>query len=438
MRRTESVNKGGIKCSLFDLVRHARIGYRRQMDIQEFLGQTLLVIGQHEVSLAHVLLAAAGALFCLILAIAIGQWRSAKSRALSVEDSEARAREAEERMAEILRTQSEMQGRMQTMAEIFGARQSEMTQSIRERLDGMTSRIGQTMTDQTRATHENLAKLQERLAVIDSAQSNIRALAGEVVTLQSILSNKQTRGAFGQARMETIVADGLPMGAFEFQATLSNGNRPDCLILMPNGSPALAIDAKFPLEAFNAIRAAETADETRLAEGQFRRDMEIHIKDISSKYLIQGETQDTAFLFVPSESVFAEIHEKFENIVQKAHRSRVVIVSPSLLMLSIQVIQSVLKDARMREQAHLIQGEVARLMDDVSRVDERVRKLAGHFAMAQKDVDEVLVSTGKVTKRGQRIEALEFGEPPAAQAEPVARVEAKSGNLRLRVVDGDE
>jgi DNA recombination protein RmuC len=433
----ESVNNGRAKCSLFDLVRRPRIGYRGTMDIQEFLGQTLLTAGQYKVSMGHALIAAAAALFCLILAIAIGQWRSATSRALSVEDSEARAREAEERMAEILRTQSEMQGRMQTMAEIFGSRQSEMTQSIRERLDGMTSRIGQTMTDQTRATHENLAKLQERLAVIDSAQSNIRALAGEVVTLQSILSNKQTRGAFGQARMETIVADGLPMGAFEFQATLSNGNRPDCLILMPNGSPSLAIDAKFPLEAFNAIRAAETADETRLAEGQFRRDMEIHIKDISSKYLVQGETQDTAFLFVPSESVFAEIHEKFEGIVQKAHRSRVVIVSPSLLMLSIQVIQSVLKDARMREQAHLIQGEVARLMDDVSRVDERVRKLAGHFAMAQKDVDEVLVSTGKVTKRGQRIEALEFGELPAAP-EPAARVEAKSGNLRLRVVDGDE
>jgi DNA recombination protein RmuC len=407
------------------------------MDIQEYLDQTLLIVGQYPVSLGQVLLAALGLLGLLILVIAIGVWRGAKARALELDETSERARIAEERMADILKAQAEMHGRMQTMAEIFGSRQSEMTQSIRERLDGMTSRIGQTMTDQTRATHENLAKLQERLAVIDSAQSNIRALAGEVVTLQSILSNKQTRGAFGQARMETIVADGLPMGAFEFQATLSNGNRPDCLINMPNGSPSLAIDAKFPLEAYNAIRAAETPDETRLAETQFRRDMDIHIKDISSKYLIQGETQDTAFLFVPSESVFAEIHEKFENVVQKAHRSRVVIVSPSLLMLSIQVIQSVLKDARMREQAHLIQGEVARLMDDVSRVDERVRKLAGHFAMAQKDVEEVLVSTGKVTKRGQRIEALEFGEMPAA-VEPVARVEAKSGNLRLRVVEGDD
>ena len=409
------------------------------MDIQEFLGQVVLTVGQRDITLGQCIIAAAAGIVVLLLALAIGLWRGAKAREAAALESSIRASEAEEQLADILRSQSEMQGRMQTMAEIFGSRQSEMTQAIRERLDGMTSRIGQTMVDQTKATHENLAKLQERLAVIDSAQSNISALAGQVVTLQSILSNKQTRGAFGQARMETIVADGLPMGAYEFQATLSNGTRPDCLVLMPNGSPSLAIDAKFPLEAWNAIRAAESAEDKRLAENQFRRDMDIHIKDVSSKYLVQGETQDTAFLFVPSESVFAEIHENFENVVQKAHRARVVIVSPSLLMLSIQVIQSVLKDARMREQAHLIQGEVVRLIEDVSRVDERVRKLAGHFAMAQKDVDEVLVSTGKVTKRGQRIEALEFGEVPAAPVtEPAPRVEAKAGQLRLRVVEGDE
>jgi DNA recombination protein RmuC len=408
------------------------------MDIQEYLNQTIIIVGQYPVSLGQVLLAALGLLAVLILIIAIGVWQSAKARAAELTETEERARIAEERMADILKAQAEMHGRMQTMAEIFGSRQSEMTQAIRERLDGMTSRIGQTMTDQTRATHENLAKLQERLVAIDTAQSNIRALAGEVVTLQSILSNKQTRGAFGQARMETIVADGLPAGAFEFQPTLSNSTRPDCLILMPNGSPSLAIDAKFPLEAYNALRAAELPEDKRAAEAQFRRDMDVHIKDISSKYLIQGETQDTAFLFVPAESIFAEIHEKFESIVQKAHRARVVIVSPSLLMLSIQVIQSVLKDARMREQAHLIQGEVSRLMEDVSRVDERVRKLAGHFAMAQKDVEDVLVSTGKVTRRGQKIEALEFGDEPVPEPERVARVEAKSGQLRLRVVEGDE
>jgi DNA recombination protein RmuC len=409
------------------------------MNLEEFLSQTVITLGATAFSVGQVLAASAVLAALLIIILAVALWRQSAARANAEAQVAERAREAEERMSDILKSQAEMQGRMQTMAEIFGSRQQEMTQSIRERLDGMTHRIGQTMTEQTKSTHENLAKLQERLAVIDTAQANIRSLAGEVVTLQSILSNKQTRGAFGQARMEVIVADGLPSGAFEFQATLSSGVRPDCLIRMPNGAPSLAVDAKFPLEAWNAIRASETPEARRQAEALFRRDMDVHIKDVSEKYLIQGETQDTAFLFVPSESVFAEIHENFEGIIQKAHRARVVIVSPSLLMLSIQVIQAILKDARMREQAHLIQGEVARLMDDVGRLDERVRKLQGHFQQTTKDVDDILISTSKVTKRGQRIEALEFGEAapaPEAPEKPVAV--SKTGQLRLRVVEGED
>ena len=408
------------------------------MNIQEILSQPAITLGSSVFTLGQVLATLAAFAALLIVILGISLWRAARGRAVSETQMAERAREAEERMADILKSQSEMQGRMQTMAEIFGSRQSEMTQAIRERLDGMTHRIGQTMTEQTKSTHDNLAKLQERLAVIDTAQSNIRALAGEVVTLQSILSNKQTRGAFGQARMETIVADGMPAGAYEFQATLTTGVRPDCLIRMPNGAPSLAIDAKFPLESWNAIRAAETPEARRVAETQFRRDMDVHVRDVSEKYLIQGETQDTAFLFVPSESVFAEIHEHFEAIVQKAHRARVVIVSPSLLMLSIQVIQAILKDARMREQAHLIQGEVSRLMDDLGRLDERVRKLQGHFQLTAKDVDDILVSTSKVTKRGQRIEALEFGEPPAAEVKEAPVATSKTGQLRLRVVEGED
>jgi DNA recombination protein RmuC len=408
------------------------------MDIQELLAQPAITLGSRVFSLGQSLTALAAIVALLIFVLCVSLWRSGKARAVSEAQAAERGHDAEERMSDILKSQSEMQGRMQTMAEIFGSRQSEMTQAIRERLDGMTTRIGQTMTEQTKSTHDNLAKLQERLAVIDTAQSNIRALAGEVVTLQSILSNKQTRGAFGQARMETIVADGMPSGAYEFQATLSSGVRPDCLIRMPNGAPSLAIDAKFPLESWNAIRGAETPEARRVAETSFRRDMDVHVKDVSEKYLIQGETQDTAFLFVPSESVFAEIHEHFEAIVQKAHRARVVIVSPSLLMLSIQVIQAILKDARMREQAHLIQGEVSRLMDDLGRLDERVRKLQGHFQLTAKDVDDILVSTSKVTKRGQRIEALEFGEAAVAEVKEAPVATSKTGQLRLRVVEGEE
>jgi DNA recombination protein RmuC len=420
-------------------------------DLTPILSEPVARLGATTVTLGHALAFGAILFLGLLLAFVVALWRSAKARTIAAAEAADHARDAEARMAGILQSQAEMQGRMGAIAEVFGARQAELTQSIGQRLDAMTGRIGQTMTEQTKSTHESLAKLQERLAIIDTAQGNIQSLAGQVVQLQAILSNKQTRGAFGQSRMEAIVADGLPHFAYEFQETLSNGGRPDCLVKMPNGAPSLAIDAKFPLEAWNAIRAADSAELQKVAAQAFRRDIEVHVRDIAAKYLIQGETQDTAFMFVPSESVFAEIHENFEAIVHKAHRSRIVIVSPSLLMLSIQVIQAILKDARMREQAHLIQDEVIRLMEDVGRLDERVRKLQTHFGQSARDIDDILVSTSKVTKRGQKIEALEFGVQPAedgageasrgaaAKLEPGPRAaDSKTGQLRLRVVEGDE
>ncbi|WP_322990101.1 DNA recombination protein RmuC [Hoeflea sp.] len=417
----------------------------------------LFDLGGSAVTLGQALLGLAVALLLLFGWLALALTRANRLRAQADAAAAARTAQADARLAEILKAQSEMQGRMGTMAELFGARQAELNQSIGQRLDGMTQRIGTTLTDQTRTTHENLSKLQERLAVIDTAQANIQSLARDVVGLQAILSNKQTRGAFGQSRMETIVQDGLPMGAFSFQPTLSNGMRPDCTIAMPNDAPDLVIDAKFPLEAWNAMRAAETEGSgeqaAQSAQQRFRRDIEVHIRDISEKYLLAGETQDTAFLFVPSESIFAEIHENFEAIVHKAQRARVVIVSPSLLMLSIQVIQALLKDARMREQAHLIQGEVLRLMEDLSRLDDRTRKLQAHFSMAQKDVDLILTSSDKLSKRGAKIEALEFAQTaddakPAAATRPAQesapttqqnpKFEPRSTTLKLRVVDEDE
>jgi DNA recombination protein RmuC len=406
------------------------------------LNATLFTIGEYPVTLAMFLICAGAALVAMLILAALAWSASRRSAENARLEAERRAGDAELRMAEILKAQTEMQGRIAAMTDVFGTRQHELNQSINQRIDGMSHRIGQSMTEQTRATHENLRRLQERLAVIDTAQNNIQALAKDVVGLQAILSNKQTRGAFGQSRMETIVADGLPMGAYEFQATLTNGSRPDCLIRMPNGQPSLVVDAKFPLEAWNAIRDAGP-EGARVASQQFRRDIEVHIRDISEKYLIRGETQDTAFMFVPSESIFAEIHENFEAIVQRAHKARIVIVSPSLLMLSIQVIQSVLKDQRMREQAHLIQGEVIRLMEDLTRLDDRVQKLQGHFSAAQKDVEQIVTSSSKLAKRGERIEAMEFEVVPpqgivpgTAEAAPRS-VESRTGQLKLRVVDED-
>jgi DNA recombination protein RmuC len=374
-----------------------------------------------------VLFAAAAAIGLLVFLLVLGSARRrAAVRRLA-------AAEANAQVAELARAQFEMNGRIEAMGKILGSRQAELLQGLSERLDGLGQRIGQSMTDTTRSTHENLSRLYERLAVITEAQKNITTLAGQVGQLQQILANKQTRGAFGQARMEAIVQDGLAAGSYEFQATLSNGTRPDCLIRLPNGASGLVVDAKFPLEAWNAIRAAGTPEATRTAEAQFRRDTLKHVQDIADRYLVPGETQDTAFMFVPSESVFADIHERFEDVVQRALRAHVVIVSPSLLMLSIQVVQSLLRDARMREQAHVIQDEVVKLMDDVRRLDDRVRKLQNHFGAAVGDIEQILTSTRKITSRGAKIEAVELDDAEVKPA--VAERETSTPQLPFTAVE---
>jgi DNA recombination protein RmuC len=343
-------------------------------------------------------------------------WRGTRARAVAEE----RARELDLRLAEMARLQAEMTGRMQTMAEVFGSRQADLARAVSERLDGLTHRLGSSMVETSRSTEASLARLGERMAVIDRAQRSMSDLASEVLQLRSILADKQARGAFGQGRMEAIVADALPPNAYTFQATLPTGVRPDCLIHLPNGAPPLVVDAKFPLEAWTALGAAETDDERKLAGTRFRRDVLRHVIDIRDKYLLPGETQDTAFLFVPSESIFADLHERFEDLVQKAQRARVVIVSPSLLMLSIQVVQAVLRDHRMREQAHLIQAEVVHLIDDVARLHDRVLKLQAHHGQAAKDLEQIVISSEKLQRRAARIEDVEMGEAvPAGPVVPI-------------------
>lgn len=368
------------------------------------------------VSLGEALIGAA----LLLLGAAVLTLVSVSRQAGRARDAEWRAaehaRELEARIADLLKVQSEMTGRMQTMAEVFGSRQGDLMRAVNERLDGMSHKLGQSMAETTRRTHDGLRHLHERLAVIDRAQATIRDLSGQVGALQSILDNKQARGAFGQGRMEAIVQDALAPGAFSFQATLSTRVRPDCLIHLPNGAPPLVVDAKFPLEAYNELKQAEGPEPLKQARARFRRDIGKHLTDIAERYLIPGETQDTAFMFVPSESIFAEIHEHFSDLVQKAHRVRVVIVSPSLLLLSIQVVQSVLRDARLREEAHRIQAEVAHLVADVDRLDERVRKLQQHFGQAGRDIEQILISTDKIGKRGRNIGDLDLAPPRGEQA----------------------
>jgi DNA recombination protein RmuC len=209
--------------------------------------------------------------------------------------------------------------------------------------------------------------------------------------------------------MEIIVQDGLPKDCYAFQHTLKNGKRPDCCIFLPDQRP-LVIDAKFPLEAVTALRDAKNDDERKQAAARLRQDVARHVADIAEKYLIPGETQELALMFVPSESVYAELHDGFDDVVQKAFRAKVVIVSPSLLMLAIHVIQQIQKDARIREAADKIHAEVGHLMDDLRRLQERVLKLQTHFGQANEDVRQILISAEKVEKRGNRIQAVEFDD----------------------------
>ena len=316
---------------------------------------------------------------------------------------------------------------VRTMGDVIANRQTELTRHVNERLDAVSHRLGESMQTTTQHTVENLNKLNERLAVIDHAQKNITDLASQVTSLQSVLSNKQTRGAFGQGRMEAIIQDNLPKSQYAFQHTLVNGKRPDCVVFLPDQRP-LVIDAKFPLEAVTALRDAKTDEERKFAAARVRTDVMKQINDISDRYLIAGETQDIALMFVPSESLYAELHDGFDDLVQKAYRLQVMVVSPTLLMLAIQVIQQIQKDARMREAADKIHGEVGHLMDDISRLGDRVRKLQQHFNQSNEDVRQVLISLEKIEKRGDRIKQVEFDEDdtpePAKVAAPVFKLQA--------------
>jgi DNA recombination protein RmuC len=318
---------------------------------------------------------------------------------------------AEQRLADL-------NARVLAMGELLAKAQSQLQHTVHERLDAVTARLGESMQTSTKHTAEHLQQLHARLAVIDSAQKNITDLASQVTSLQSVLANKQSRGAFGQARMEMIIQDGLPKDCYEFQATLTNNARPDCVVHLPDG-PSLVIDAKFPLEAVTAFREAKSEDDRKLAITRVRTDIAKHVGDIAAKYLIPGETQDMALMFVPSESVYAELYDGFDDVFQKAYRAKVIIVSPSLLMLAIQVIQQIRRDARMREAAGKILVEVGLLVADVNRLRDRVENLDKHFGQANSDVKQILISADKIVNRGDRIRDVEFGgEPPSADILP--------------------
>jgi DNA recombination protein RmuC len=376
------------------------------------MNQIVFMIGDLPVRALDALIGFGALVLLLLLAIAIVVARSGRRGAELAMLQAMRADELEQRLSEVLRVQNEASGRADAIAHSLAGRQAELARAVNERLDSVTHRVGQSMEQSTRNTMDSLRVLHERLGIIDNAHKNLTDLTTQVTTLRDVLANKQSRGAFGQARMEAIVQDGLPKGSYEFQFTLSSGKRPDCVVFLPDQRP-LCIDAKFPLEAMTALHDARSDEEKRFASQRLRTDVLKHISDIAEKYLITGETQDSALMFVPSESVYAEIHDGFDDVIQKAYRARVVLVSPSLLMLAIQVMQQIMKDARIRDAADQIRNEVVNLGDDLSRLRERVLKLQKHFGDVNEDVRQILISADKIEKRAGRIEELDFSKADA-------------------------
>ncbi len=383
------------------------------------MNPTLVVLYGYPVSFADAL----GAIAVLLLALIVALMRANAARRREAEAAAAGRRELEAQLALLAQSNAELGGRLGSMSEWLGSRQADLARVMSERLDNVSARLGAGLESHAQTTGANLNKLNERLAVIDAAQARMVGMTEEVVSLKDILANKQTRGAFGQGRMEAIVSDGLPVGAYEFQATLSNKARPDCVIRLPGDSRVLAVDAKFPLEAFTLFNEARDDDARKSAVARVRADVGKHVKDIAERYLLPGETQDIALMFVPSESIYSDLVEHFDDVIQRAHRARVVILSPSLMMMAIQVTQAILRDQRMRDQAHAIHAEVGKLLNDVRLLAERTAKLEGHFRQAQDDVGQIATSAEKVTRRAARIDAMEFGEE-------AGKVEALS-NLRL-------
>lgn len=383
------------------------------------MDQIVFTLGTQPVTLAQTLAGAGALAFLLLVAVLRAVSRSARQNALEADEQARRADELEERLADLARTQAETIGRVQSMTEVLAQRQGDLARAVAERLDASSHRMGESLARASEATHENLVRLNERLALVDQARASLGELSGQVMSLRETLANKQARGAFGEGRLQAIIADALPRDSFAFQHTLSNGRRADCAIFLPGDTRPLLVDSKFPLESITAFREAPTPEARKPAEARLKADVGRHVKDIAERYLVSGETQDVALMFVPSESVYGELHEHFDDLIQQAFRARVILVSPSLLMLAVQVVQAICKDARMREQADLIRTECGKLVADVIRLRERVGNLQKHFGQMTDDVAQALTSADKIAKRGARIEQLEFeADGPAGAPAP--------------------
>ena len=328
-----------------------------------------------------------------------------------------------EKIQKLSEGQERLTGGLQTVSEAQAKAQLSLINMMEERLSKVQLQMNENLSHSSRRTAQSLGDLQQRLATIDKAQEKITKLSGDVLSLQDILSNKQTRGAFGEIQLTDIVSKALPSDGFDLQATLSNGRRADCLIKLPNPPGPIIIDSKFPLEAYEALRNASSEVETSAAVRLFKTSVRKHIKDISERYIIEGETADGAILFLPSEAVYAELHANYSEIVREGFSARVWIVSPTTCMATLNTMRAILKDARMREQAGAIRKELTSLYQDVDRLGVRVESLDRHFNQAAKDISDIKISADKAGRRAKRLDNFDFEEISNEDFEKVIKLD---------------
>ncbi|MGC9370572.1 MAG: DNA recombination protein RmuC [Paracoccaceae bacterium] len=354
-------------------------------------------------------LAAAGLLMLVVILLIVTLRRAGRSAA-AAEPLIYQMNQLGQRVQMLSDGQQQLAGGLTHVSEAQAASQTNMLKLMENRLQQVTEQMNQNLHGSARRTAQSLGELQQRLQTIDKAQANIEKLSGDVLSLQDILSNKQTRGAFGEIQLNDIVSKALPSDSYSLQATLSNGRRADCLIHLPNPPGPIVVDSKFPLEAYEALRRASTQNELNEAARMLRNSVKAHIKAISEKYIIEGETADGALMFLPSEAVYAELHANFPELVREGFAARVWIVSPTTCMATLNTMRAILKDARMRQQAGAIRKELAMLYADVDRLGTRVENLDRHFHQASKDISEIKISAEKAGRRAKRLDNFDFEE----------------------------
>jgi DNA recombination protein RmuC len=370
----------------------------------------MIEIGGRVLSELELAALAGGAVLLLMLILLIVVLRAAGRSARATEPLAHQLGSLTARVEHMSDGQQQLAGGLTHVSEAQAASQASMLQLMEKRLADVSGKMHENLHGSAQRTAKSLGELQHRLAVIDRAQDNITKLSGDVLSLQDILSNKQTRGAFGEIQLNDIVSKALPSDSYTMQATLSNGKRADLLIHLPNPPGPIVVDSKFPLEAYEALRNAESQSELTEAARMMRASVRAHIKAISERYILDGETADGALMFLPSEAVYAELHSNFPELVREGFAARVWIVSPTTCMATLNTMRAILKDARMREQAGAIRRELGLLFQDVERLGTRVESLDRHFGQAAKDISDIKISASKAGRRANRLDNFDFEE----------------------------